>query len=58
VRDAALSADVSRAGPPVKAAYQRKMTALIDRIAELLDGEPADRQRRAWSIVTLMVDRS
>lgn len=51
----ALSADVSRAGPPVKAAYQRKMTALIDRIAELLDGEPADRQRRAWSIVTLMV---
>jgi TetR/AcrR family transcriptional repressor of nem operon len=51
----ALSADVSRAEPPVKAAYQRKMTALIDRIAELLDGEPSDRQRRAWSIVTLMV---
>jgi TetR/AcrR family transcriptional regulator, transcriptional repressor for nem operon len=51
----ALSADVSRAEPPVKDAYQRKMTALVDRIAELLDGDEADRQRRAWSIVALMV---
>ena len=51
----ALSADVSRAEPPVKDAYQRKMTALIDRIAGLLDGEQSDRQRRAWSIVALMV---
>jgi AcrR family transcriptional regulator len=51
----ALSADVARAEPPVKDAYQRKMTALADRIAELLDGERSDRQRRAWSIVALMV---
>jgi TetR/AcrR family transcriptional regulator, transcriptional repressor for nem operon len=51
----ALSADVARAEPPVKAAYQRKMTALVNRIAELLDGEQSDRQRRAWSIVALMV---
>jgi TetR/AcrR family transcriptional regulator, transcriptional repressor for nem operon len=51
----ALSADVSRAEPPVKDAYRRKMTALIDRIAGLLDGEQSDRQRRAWSIVALMV---
>ena len=51
----ALSADVARAEPAVKDAYQRKMIALIDRISELLDGEPADRRRRAWSIVTLMV---
>lgn len=50
-----LSADVSRAEPPVKDAYQRKMTALVDRIAELLDGDEADRQRRAWSIVALLV---
>ena len=50
-----LSADVSRAEPPVKDAYQRKMTALVDRIAELLDGDEADRLRRAWSIVALMV---
>ena len=51
----ALSADVSRAEPSVKDAYQRKMTALVDRIAELLDGDEADRLRRAWSIVALMV---
>jgi TetR/AcrR family transcriptional repressor of nem operon len=50
-----LSADVSRAQPRVKDAYQRKMTALVDRIAELLDGDEPDRQRRAWSIVALMV---
>jgi AcrR family transcriptional regulator len=50
-----LSADVSRAEPPVKDAYQRKMTALVDRIAELLDGDETDRQRRAWSIVALLV---
>ncbi|WAJ46148.1 TetR/AcrR family transcriptional regulator [Mycobacterium sp. Aquia_216] len=51
----ALSADVSRAEPSVKDAYQRKMIALIDRITELLDGEQADRRRRAWNIVALMV---
>lgn len=51
----ALSADVSRATAPVKDAYQRKMTALVDRIAQLLDGDESDRQRRAWSIVALMV---
>jgi TetR/AcrR family transcriptional repressor of nem operon len=51
----ALSADVSRAQPPVKDAYARKVTALVDRIAGMLDGEASDRQRRAWSIVALMV---
>jgi AcrR family transcriptional regulator len=51
----ALSADVSRAQPRVKDVYQRKMTALVDRIASLLDGEESDRQRRAWSIVALLV---
>jgi TetR/AcrR family transcriptional regulator, transcriptional repressor for nem operon len=51
----ALSADVSRADAPVKDAYQRKMSALVARIAELLGGDESDRQRRAWSIVALMV---
>lgn len=51
----ALSADVARAQPPVKDAYARKMTALIERIAGLLDGDASDRNRRAWSIVALMV---
>jgi TetR/AcrR family transcriptional repressor of nem operon len=51
----ALSADVSRAQPSVKETYQRKMTALVDRIAGLLDGDEPNRQQRAWSIVALMV---
>jgi AcrR family transcriptional regulator len=51
----ALSADVSRAQPPVKDAYARKVTALVDRIAGMLDGDASDRHRRAWSIVALMV---
>jgi TetR/AcrR family transcriptional regulator, transcriptional repressor for nem operon len=51
----ALSADVSRAQPPVKDAYARKVTALVDRIAGMLDGDASDRNRRAWSIVALMV---
>jgi TetR/AcrR family transcriptional repressor of nem operon len=51
----ALSADVSRSQPPVKDAYARKVTALVDRIAGMLDGDASDRNRRAWSIVALMV---
>ena len=51
----ALSADVSRSQPPVKDAYARKMTALIERIAGLLDGDASDRSQRAWSIIALMV---
>jgi TetR/AcrR family transcriptional regulator, transcriptional repressor for nem operon len=51
----ALSADVSRAQPAVKEAYERKMTALVDRIASLLDGDQSDRDRRAWSTVAMMV---
>lgn len=38
-----------------RVAYQRKMSALIERIAELLDGDDADRGRRAWSIAALVV---
>ena len=45
----ALSADVSRAEPPVKDAYQRKMTALIDRIAGLLHGEESGGDGRGAS---------
>ena len=50
-----LSADVSRAQPAVKQAYERKIAALVDRIAEVLDGDRSDRKRRAWSIVAMMV---
>ncbi|WP_297731904.1 TetR/AcrR family transcriptional regulator [Mycobacterium sp.] len=48
-----LSADVARAGEPTREAYEHKIAALAGRVAELLDG--ADRDRRAWSVVALMV---
>src|ERR1700722_6486713 len=44
----ALSADVSRAQSSVKEAYERKISALAQRISGLLDGDPSDRARRAW----------
>ena len=51
----ALSADVSRAQPSVKDTYARKMSALVTRIAGLLDGDESDREQRAWSVVAIMV---
>ena len=51
----ALSADVSRAQPSVREAYDRKITLLVHRIAELLEGRRSDRERVAWSVVALMV---
>jgi TetR/AcrR family transcriptional regulator, transcriptional repressor for nem operon len=51
----ALSADVSHAHPSVKETYERKMSALVARIASLLDGDESDRLRRAWSVVAIMV---
>lgn len=50
-----LSADVARAGPPVREAYRRKMAELIQRMVKVLDGDGPDGKRRAWSIVALMV---
>jgi TetR/AcrR family transcriptional regulator, transcriptional repressor for nem operon len=50
-----LSADVARAGPSARDAYERKITALVTRVADLLDGTRSDRERRAWSVVALMV---
>ncbi|OBI12576.1 hypothetical protein A5712_07170 [Mycobacterium sp. E2327] len=48
-----LSADVARAGVSTREAYEHKITALAQRVADVLDG--ADRERRAWSVVALMV---
>jgi AcrR family transcriptional regulator len=50
-----LSADVARAGKATQVAYESKIVALTERIADLLDGRRPDRERRAWSIVALMV---
>lgn len=51
----ALSADIGRAGPSTRAAYEGKLTAWAARIADSLDGPRPDRERRAWSILSLMV---
>jgi TetR/AcrR family transcriptional regulator, transcriptional repressor for nem operon len=50
-----LSADVARAKPSAKETYERKMTAFVDRIAAMLDGDEEERRRRAWSVVAIMV---
>ncbi len=46
-----LSADVARAGAPVRQAYAARMRNFVDRVMQLLDGDAADRERRAWSLI-------
>ncbi len=50
-----LSADVARASPAVKEIYKLKMAELIRKVSTVLGGAKADRERRAWSIVAMMV---
>lgn len=50
-----LSADVARASPAVRETYQLKMADLIGKVSVVLAGDEADRERRAWSIVAMMV---
>ena len=50
-----LSADVARASPAVQETYQLKMTELIQKVSTVLGGPAANRERRAWGIVALMV---
>jgi TetR/AcrR family transcriptional repressor of nem operon len=50
-----LSADVARASPVVRETYRTKMTDLVRKIETVLEGDKADRERRAWSIVAMMV---
>jgi TetR/AcrR family transcriptional repressor of nem operon len=50
-----LSADVARAAPSIRETYRMKMVELIHKVAAVLDGSEEDRERRAWSIVAMMV---
>jgi len=50
-----LSADVARSNPQTRAAYRRKMLALVHNMSNVLDGAGPDRERRAWSIIAMMV---
>jgi len=50
-----LSADVARSNPQIRAAYQRKMLRLVHKMSNVLDGAKPDREKRAWSIIAMMV---
>jgi len=50
-----LSADVARTNPKIRAAYGRRISALVRRMSDVLDAAGPDRQKRAWSIIAIMV---
>jgi TetR/AcrR family transcriptional regulator, transcriptional repressor for nem operon len=50
-----LSADVARSNPQTRATYQRRMSALVGKMSNVLDAAGPDREKRAWSIVAVMV---
>lgn len=50
-----LSAEVSRAGPEVRRAYEAEMRKVVDVIAAgLVGGDLAKRQARAWALLSLL----
>jgi|SRR5258708_5962944 len=51
----ALSADVGRAGGHVRKTYQRRMRLLIERMSQAMTGADAQRRKRAWVLLALMV---
>jgi TetR/AcrR family transcriptional regulator, transcriptional repressor for nem operon len=51
----ALSADVARPNPTGRGIYRHKMLDLVSKIARCLAGPESDRERRAWSIISIMV---
>lgn len=50
-----LSADVARSSDLVRLAYHRKITNLIAQLADELACDNPESERRAWSILSLMV---
>jgi TetR/AcrR family transcriptional regulator, transcriptional repressor for nem operon len=50
-----LSADVARSNPQIRAAYRRKMLELVRKMSNVLDGAEPDREKRAWSVIAMMV---
>jgi TetR/AcrR family transcriptional regulator, transcriptional repressor for nem operon len=50
-----LSADVARSNPQIRAVYSRKMLALVHKMSNVLGGEGPDREKRAWSILAMMI---
>ena len=50
----ALSADVARSGLAVRQIYQERMAEFIGKIAPLMKGPPGAREKRAWSLLSMM----
>ena len=50
-----LSADVARSNPQIRDVYKRKMLELVRKMSNVLDGARPDREKRAWSIIAMMV---
>ena len=49
-----LSADVARSSPQIRATYERRMLALVQKMSNALGGAGPDRER-AWSIIAMMI---
>jgi TetR/AcrR family transcriptional repressor of nem operon len=50
-----LSADVARSNPQIRSTYERRMSALVHKMSNALDGAGPDREKRAWSIIAMMI---
>ncbi|WP_426533344.1 TetR/AcrR family transcriptional regulator [Bradyrhizobium sp. McL0615] len=50
-----LSADVARSSPQIRATYERRMLVLVQKMSNALDGAGPDREKRAWSIIAMMI---
>lgn len=50
-----LSADVARSSPQIRATYERRMLVLVQKMSNVLDGAGPDREKRAWSIIAMMI---
>jgi len=50
-----LSADVGRAGDQVRKTYQKRMRLLIERMTRAMTGTDAQKRKRAWVVLALMV---
>jgi AcrR family transcriptional regulator len=50
-----LSADVGRAGDQVRKIYQKRMRLLIERMSRAMTGSDAQKRKRAWVVLALMV---
>jgi AcrR family transcriptional regulator len=50
-----LSADVARSSPQIRETYERRMLALVGKMSNALGGTGPDREKRAWSIIAMMI---